>query len=79
MKPTKDQIREYVKNRLIDYITSKPDCNLDWIKRKIKLSGISPEDLLGIFMELKTHIDNKEFKVIFDICCDADFDCDTLK
>ena len=79
MKPSKNQTHEYIKNRLIDYITSKPYCDLRWIIKKIRLSGIDPIDLANIFLELRTYVDKDEFKTIFDICRNAKFNYNDLK
>jgi len=73
MKQSNDHVREYVKNRLIDYIKAKQDCNLEWIKRKIRNSGLKPADLANIFIEVKNFMDNDRFKIIFDICRKAKF------
>jgi len=52
MKAPDNYAYEYLWNRLIDYITFKPYCDLDWIKRKIRNSNIEPEKLKKIFNEL---------------------------
>jgi len=79
MIPTNEHIYAYIKNRLIDYVTCKPDCDLMWIKRKIRSSGISKSDLANIFIELEDYVPRDEFKIIFKICRDAKFDYNALK
>ena len=78
MKPSNDQMHQYLKGRLTDYITSKPECDLEWIRRKIFYSGISSADLANVFMELKAHVDNNNFRIIFDICRAVDFNYSSI-
>jgi hypothetical protein len=79
MEPPKGQIRKYLKKHIIDYISSKPHCNLKWITRKICFSGMNPGELANVFAELKEHMDNDKFWLIFNICRNVNFDCKELK
>jgi CRISPR/Cas system-associated endoribonuclease Cas2 len=73
MKINNSHVRQYVKNRLIDHIKAKQDCNLEWVKRKIRNSELKPVDLEEIFSELKEFENNSRFKIILEICRKTQF------
>jgi hypothetical protein len=79
MKNPNDHVREYVKNRLIDYIKAKQNFNLEWVKRKIRNAGLKRADLSNIFIELKDYMNNDRFLTIFNTCQDVKFDCEEIK
>ena len=79
MEPAKDQIHEYLKNRLIDYISSKPQYSLKWIIRKICSSGMSPGELSNLFAELKQYANEDTYWLLFNICRNVNFDRNELK
>jgi hypothetical protein len=75
MKKSNEHVSDYVKNRLLDFIKAKQDCNLEWIKRKIRNSGLKRADLSNVFIELKEYMNNDRFTIIFKICRNVKFDC----
>ncbi len=71
--------REVVKVNLRNYLLKAPGCNLKWIKRKIHSSGIAPQDLKDIIVDMAGLGDERRYKRIFKICFFANFDCTKIK
>ncbi|MHA1347943.1 MAG: hypothetical protein ACTSO3_16190 [Candidatus Heimdallarchaeaceae archaeon] len=79
MKAPDNYAYEYLQNRLVDYITFKPYCDLDWIKRKIKNSNIEPEKLKELFHDIQDHKGSTRYNEIFNICRQYNFHCRAIE
>jgi hypothetical protein len=62
----------------MDYTEAKQDCDIGWIKRKIRNSGLLPAEIEKIFSELKRFENNERFIMILDICRKAQFRSDMI-
>jgi hypothetical protein len=69
---------DFVKVNLGSFLTCAPGCDLEWVKLIISISGISPEDLAGIFAEMDGFGNKKRYRKICKICRRAEFDYRTI-
>ena len=65
--------KRYVRNSLMAYLEGEDNCSLNWIKGIIKQSGIGVELLLEIFTESNNIGEQEKYKIIFEICQEAQF------
>jgi hypothetical protein len=65
--------KRYVRNSLRTYLEGEDNCSLTWIKGIIKQSGIRVEPLLRVFTESRDIGDQEKYKIIFEICQEAQF------
>jgi len=79
MNQNEKHIYNYLESRLVDYITFKPYCDLDWIKRKLRNSNITPEKLKELFNKLHTHKNTTRYQEIFEICRRGNFNSKAIK
>ena len=68
-----DITKRYVRNSLKAYLEGEDNCSLNWIKGIIKESGIGVVLLLEVFTEFRNIGDQEKYKIIFEICQEAQF------
>jgi hypothetical protein len=65
--------KRYVRNSLRAYLEGEDNCSLKWIKGVIKQSGIGVELLFDVFTESRDIGDQEKYKILFEICQEAQF------
>jgi len=67
--------KEFFKINLGYYLIKSPECDLQWIKKILRDSLISPADLKRLLYTMEDSGDKRRYKKILKVCDDANFDC----
>jgi len=78
-KSVEESVKRYVRNSLCAYLDRENNCTLNWIKRVIRNSGISADNLRGVFERSKDYGDQERYQKIFNRCQGADFNRKEIK
>ena len=65
--------KRYVRNSLRAYLEGEDNCSLNWIKGIIKQSDIGAGLLFEVFTESRDIGDQEKYKILFEICQEAQF------
>jgi hypothetical protein len=70
---------DFLRVNLGSYLTRAPGCDLEWMKLIISISGVKPDDLANVFIDMDGFGDKRRYRKIFKICCNAQFDTTVIR